>query len=580
MISINANSKLAVKKKKVVASSTTKKLGVGGKAKKGAIKGKATKGKVGGASRGVAPKLEPKSLKGPSDISAITSLSADELQVRVNDIFKEATGCPSPLFQGKAGIATPRAKSTTFDRGGAAADLALLAKDLGLIYVLKKCGILNEVENQILPNGIGAVFGNEQGMNPGGGLRKIASALSLALMGSMDSASASNFDATSTVVSDSRRGKTNAPEAREGCLLFVRALIETIGKPAEPYVVPLLAASFEESSSSSGFVREAAEDTAFAIVRLANPHAVPTMVCPVIFEALHSPEWRVKALALDSLGKCAAAHPAPISRLLPEIIPAVSGQVFDTKPQVTRSAASALLACCETNINPDVAPAVPAVVNAILKPAETIKAIDELKGTTFVASVDASTLSILCPILSRGLKDKMALNKRSCCIVIENMSRLVETPQAVAPFGPLLVPELKKVAENVQFDEIRDAALAALNALTKALGHANVDDALGSIMREENDRIEAEQKRIENERALEAEREEQNRLKEEEERRQWKEAMEAQRLLDKLALEEEEEKKAEEKRKKELAKKSTKSDTGKCQGCGLKKCKKTCLFNK
>merc|ERR1712127_808527 len=158
------------------------------------------------------------------------------------------------------------------------------------------------------------------------------------------------------------------------------------------------------------------------------------------------------------------------------------------------------------------------------------------------------------------------------------MSPLVETPEAVAPFGPLLVPELKKVAENVQFDEIRDAALAALNALTKALGHSNVDDALNSIMREENERIEAEQKRIEDERALEAEREEQNRLKEVEEKRLWKEAMEAQRLLDKLALEEEEEKKAEDARKKEIAKKSTKGTTGKCQGCGLKKCKKGCLF--
>merc|ERR1719330_110313 len=213
-----------------------------------------------------------------------------------------------------------------------------------------------------------------------------------------------------------------------------------------------------------------------------------------------------------------------------------------------------------------------------MKPAETVKALDELKATTFVATVDASTLSILCPILSRGLKDKMAINKRSCCIVIENMSRLVETPKAVAPFGPLLVPELKKVAENVQFEEIRDAALAALNALTKSLGHSNINDALSSIMKEENERIEAEQKRIENERALEAEREEQNRLKEAEEKRLWKEAMEAQRLLDKMALEAEEEKKAEEHKKKELAKKSTKSNGGKCQSCGLKKCKKTCLF--
>merc|ERR1719330_709128 len=215
-----------------------------------------------------------------------------------------------------------------------------------------------------------------------------------------------------------------------------------------------------------------------------------------------------------------------------------------------------------------------------MKPAETVKALDELKATTFVAPVDASTLSILCPVLSRGLKDKMALNKRSCCIVIENMSRLVETPEAVGPFGPLLVPELKKVAENVQFEEIRDAALNALGALTKALGHSSIDSAVSAIMKEESERIEAEQRRIEEEREAAAKREEEMRVKEEEEKRLWREAMEAQRQLNDLAIKEEEEKKAEEKRKKDIAKTKTKSTGGKCASCGLKKCKKTCLFYK
>ena len=114
---------------------------------------------------------------------------------------------------------------------------------------------------------------------------------------------------------------------------------------------------------------------------------------------------------------------------------------------------------CETNENPDVASAIPAVVNAMCKPSATNMAVQELMGTTFVASVDAPTLSILCPVLARALKEKLAIHKRAACIVISNMSRLVDSPQAVAPFGPLLVPELKKVATNVQFEEIRDAAL-------------------------------------------------------------------------------------------------------------------------
>ena len=578
MVSINANTKYIPKK--TVASTTqsaannTKNITSTTKSSSNTSKLSKTDSK-----RGQAPSLKPKRFTTLESISSFQSSisTASELQEQFNDLFRQILGGPAPLFSSPTGIATPRAASTSIERGSAAADLAMLTKSLGVITVLKKSFILERIEQILIPNGIGAVFGNEKGMNPGGGMRKIASSVSLASMGSTDR-TLDTTDMASTVVSDTKKGKTASPEAREGCLFFLRALAEIVGPPSEPFIVPLLAAALDEVSSSSVSVREAAEDTATSIISLANTYAVPILVCPVLFEALHSPDWRVKTLALEKLAQCASAHPKQISPLLPKIIPQVSGQVWDTKPQVTKAAATALLRCCETNINPDVAPAIPAVVNAICKPNDTMKAVDELKGTTFVATVDASTLSILCPILSRGLKDKMAINKRSCCIVIENMSRLVETPSAVAPFGPLLVPELKRVAENVQFEEIRDAALAALNALTKALGHSSIDDAVTSIMQEENQRIEAEQRRIEEERAAEKEREELNRVKEEEERRLWKEAMEAQRLLDKMALEAEEEKKAEVAKQRELQKKSTKSGDGKCKGCGLKKCKKTCLF--
>jgi len=218
------------------------------------------------------------------------------------------------------------------------------------------------------------------------------------------------------------------------------------------------------------------------------------------------------------------------------------------------------------------------VVQAIVRPADTVKAIEELMGTTFVATVDASTLSLLCPVLSRGLKEKLAVHKRACCLVISNMSRLVETPDAVAPFGPLLVPELKKVADTVQFEEIRDEALGALKTLTKALGHSSIEEAVTAMMKEEEAAVEEEQNRIKREREEEAARERALAAKEEEEKRLWREAQEATRLLEKLKMQGEEEKKAEENKHVEAAKRSTKAAGGQCKACGLKKCRKDCLF--
>ena len=567
----------------------------------------ATNGNVGKPAlqrRGSAPMLQPSTLLssaaapggGPSPLDIFLSLPPADQKDRILTEFLPAVLGERAIF--KDGIATPHTASTTQSRGKAACDLAILVSKLGPVVVFKKFGVLLEIEKALLPEGIAAVFGNGPGMgvHPGGGMRRITSTVSMASamsgtssnggdLSGMDLSgmSISGGTGTSTVMSDSKRGKLTPPNAREGALLFLRALCELSTKETkriEPYVVPLLAAALDECGSSSGPVREAASDAAEAVLSIVNPRAVPGLVVPVVFEALRSPEWRVKSSALERLVQIAERAPRQISKLLPEIVPTVTGQMWDTKPQVTKAATAALLAVCVTNDNPDIRPAIPAVVHAVSKPADTYKAVEELMATTFVATVDASTLAILCPILSRGLKEKNAIRKRACCVVIENMSRLVDSPSAVAPFGPLLVPELKRVVENVQFEDIRDIALSALQALTRALGHDDVDSAMASIMRAEAEKAEEEQRRIAESQEEVRRIEEEYRLKEEEERKRFREAMDAQRLLDNLALEEEARQKEKAALKREAEKLSTKGASGKCQGCGLKKCTKSCLFNK
>jgi len=558
MATINASTTHSIKKK---TSS------VGKKSKK------PTGPKGAAARRGsIAPPLQPATLGTPE---AVQQLLAQDETGRLNsikDIFRKVQGESSVLS-----LATPHAASTTRDRAGAAADLAVASRELGVAFVLKKCGILNEMQLTLFPLGIETLFPNHQ------------DATSTTLKPSMSAVSLVSLDETATYTTvnsggtDSKRGKTTPPNAREGCLLFLRALCQIVGKKAEPFVVgAFLAAALDECGSSSSSIREAAEDAATALVNLAHPWSFPSLICPLLLQSLNSGEWRVKANALERLEQCASTAPLQVQKLIPELIPPITNQVWDTKAQVSKGARSALLAICSTNANQDIKPTIPAVVNAICKPAETNKAVSELMGTTFVVPVDASTLAILCPVLARALKEKLAIHKRAACIVISNMSKLVETPKAVAPFGSLLVPELHKVAENVQFEEIRDEALKALANLTKALGDlykaAEEEAKHAAEMEDEMTRVEAEQDRIKQEREAEERKEHELRLKEEEERQRFKEAMNAQRALDKLAAEEAEKAKQEEEKKREAQKLSTKSASGKCQACGLKRCKKSCMF--
>jgi len=531
--------------------------------------GKSTKGKAAARRGSRAPPLTPATLRKPESIEALKNLDEDAKKDRIVDILRLALG--EQRLGGDR--SKPHSASTTRDRAGAAADLAVAAKEVGTIFVLKKCEVLATMQRMLFPDGLGSLFSLKQAQSTG--LRPSTSAVSLA---SMDDTTVTSIGSGGT---DSKRGKSTPPNAREGSLMVIRALCQIVGKPAEPYIVSgFLAAALDECGSSSSAVREAAEDTATAIVGLASPWAFPKLISPMLVQSLASTEWRVKFNALERIAQCAETSPEQVNHLLPVLIPEITGQVWDTKAQVTKAAASTLLAICKTCKNPDVSPALPAVVHAICKPSETVKAVQELMGTTFIAPVDAATLSILCPVLARALKEKLAINKRAACLVIKNMSRLVENPQAVAPFGPLLVPELQKVATNVQFEEIRDAALSALSNLTKALGDMYDEDAAKkkAKMEAETARIEAEQDRIEQEKLAEQKKQEEINRQEEEERRKFKEAMDAQRELDKIEEEKARKEKIEEMKKKDKQMRSTKSAGGKCQACGLKKCKKSCMF--
>jgi hypothetical protein len=541
-------------------------------AKKGPLGKPAAKGAV--SPRGsVAPKLVPSTLGSADAIGKLKESPEVTRREKVIDMLHRALGDDTLVDKSK-----PHTASTTKDRAGAAADVATAAKELGLQFVFKKCGVLDELQRMLFPDGVDKLYTTTS--NPTGGLRPSASSVSLASLDIDDDITAASSFSGAT---DTKRGKSTPPNAREGALLIIRAFCQIVGKPAEPYIVGgFLAAALDECGSSTSAVREAAEDTAKALVSIASPWAFARLTCPLIVHSLNSTEWRVKATALERLAQCATTCPDQVNYALPDLIPIVTGQVWDTKAQVTKAANTALLSICKTCKNPDIAPAIPAVVQAIAKPSDTNKAVEELMATTFVATVDSSTLAILCPVLARALKEKMALHKRAACLVISNMSRLVENPEAVAPFGPLLVPELKKVAENVQFDEIRDEALKALANLTKALGDAYNSEESGKkdMADAENARVEEERKRIAAERQEELDRQIAYRKKEEEERRRFKEAMDAQRELEKIeATQAKAAKIASDKKKDEMAR-STKGASGVCQGCGLKKCLPTCHFKK
>ena len=67
-------------------------------------------------------------------------------------------------------------------------------------------------------------------------------------------------------------------------------------------------------------------------------------------------------------------------------------------------------------------------VRAIQNPENVPECVEGLAGCVFVQEVEAAALAITTPILLRGLNGKTDV-KRKCCIIIENMCKLVNDPK-------------------------------------------------------------------------------------------------------------------------------------------------------
>eukprot|EP00842_Homolaphlyctis_polyrhiza_P003420 jgi/Hompol1/4079/HPOL_006910-RA len=194
--------------------------------------------------------------------------------------------------------------------------------------------------------------------------------------------------------------------AREGAMFAYKELAEKLGHPAEPYLVPELTAILNVYGDKLAPVRDAAELAGNALMALPGRFAVKLLVPVLLANLTNEKKWQTKIAALRFLGNLTKTSTSQVSRCLPEIIPSVSETMWDTKPEVKVAATECMTQVCGVLDNLDVVPFLPALISCIARPAEVPECVYKLAATTFVQQVEAPTLSIMVPLLVRGLAER------------------------------------------------------------------------------------------------------------------------------------------------------------------------------
>lgn len=259
----------------------------------------------------------------------------------------------------------------------------------------------------------------------------------------------------------------------------------TIAPGVEPHLVTLLAPVLETAGKKKAKAVpnevETAHGAAIAIVKGINGNAVKA-VLPTILESLDMRKnTGEKLAALDCITELVRSSPAQLAFRVPDLIPVLSAAMWHADEKVTEQIRGIqegnkdkkeprigdLETVCGLIVNKDIEKFIPELVRCIAYPENVSETVHLLGATTFVSDVTGPTLAIMTPLLDRGLDERETAIKRKSAVIVDNMCKLVEDPQIVAPFLPRLMPKLQNNVQNIADPEAAGKSKQALETLTR-----------------------------------------------------------------------------------------------------------------
>ncbi|KAJ2512974.1 translational activator of GCN4 [Coemansia sp. RSA 1939] len=278
---------------------------------------------------------------------------------------------------------------------------------------------------------------------------------------------------------EDRRAQTQ--QQRQGALFAYETLASTVGRLFEPYVIQFIPQLLELFGDGSGDVRDAALDTARAIMGSISGHGVK-LVLPAALAGLGADQWRTKKGSVEMLGSMAFCAPKQLSISLPRVVPSIIDALTDTHGQVSAAARQALLRFGDVIHNPEIQAIVPAILAALDDPAkQTDAALRTLLHTAFVHYVDAPSLALVVPVLERGMRERNASTKRSAAQIMGSMATLTD-PKDLAPYLGSLVPLVRGVLVD-PVPEARATAAKALGSLVQRLGEEQFPSLVADLIK-------------------------------------------------------------------------------------------------
>lgn len=253
-----------------------------------------------------------------------------------------------------------------------------------------------------------------------------------------------------------------------GGLIGIDVFTHMLGRLFEPYVIQLIPNILACFGDPNTTVRETTDETAKTLMRYMSATGV-RLTLPILLKAIDQDVWRTKVGSvqlLASMGNCA---PKQLSLCLPTIVPKVIEVLGDSHMKVQEAAAQALKQLCRAIRNPEVASMSKQIMNALQDPAnDTHSCLLSFTKLEFKHFIDAASLSLMMPILQRGLKERSSETRKIAAQTIGALY-LLTNQRDLSPYLPSVIPGIKtSILDPVP--EVRAMTARALGAMVRGSG--------------------------------------------------------------------------------------------------------------
>jgi elongation factor 3 len=139
----------------------------------------------------------------------------------------------------------------------------------------------------------------------------------------------------------------------------------------------------------------------------------------------------------------------------------------DVKKEVKDKAKAAMMNVSQCSGNRDLEKFTDTIVQAQLAAKNVPDCVEELAGCIFVQNVEAPALAVITPVLVRGLNERSEATKRRCCVIVDNMCKLIDDPREGTPLMAEVRTLVAKSAESISDPDARAMAEKAQQSIGK-----------------------------------------------------------------------------------------------------------------